>query len=118
MDGAPLGVRHRTGVVDRLADDVDDAPERAGADRHRDRLAGIGDLLAAHQAFAHIHRNGAHRRFAEMLGDLEDQAVALVAGLQRIENRRQLALELHVDDGADDLGDAAGLIGSHANLLE
>ena len=39
------------GLVDRLADDIDDAPERLIADRHRDRRAGIGHLLAAHQAF-------------------------------------------------------------------
>ena len=109
MNGAPLGVRHRTGVVDRLADDVDDAPERAVADRNGDRRAGVGDLLAAHQAFGDVHRDGAHRGFAEMLGHLEDQAVALVAGLQRVEDRRQLAVELDVDDGADDLSDAAGL---------
>ena len=34
--------------------------------------------------------------------------VAVVLGLQRIENLRQMAVELHVDDGADHLGDAAG----------
>ena len=48
---------------------------------------------------------------AEMLGDLEHQAVALVLGLERIENRGQFALELHVDNGADDLRDASRLVG-------
>ena len=43
-----------------------------------------------------------------MLGDLEHQAVAVVAGLERVQDRRQIAVELHVDDGADDLRDAAG----------
>ena len=47
--------------------------------------------------------------FAEMLGDLEHQAVALVVGLQRVEDRRQVPFELHVDDGADDLGDVSDL---------
>ena len=98
---------HRAGLVDRLADHVDDAAERAGADRHRDRQAGVGDLLAAHQAFGGVHRDGAHRRLAEMLGDFEHQAVAAVLGLERVQDRRQVALELHVDDGADDLGDLA-----------
>jgi hypothetical protein len=32
-------------------------------------------------------------------------------GLERVENRRQLPLELHVDDGADDLGDVSDRIG-------
>ena len=99
------------GLVDRLADHVHDAPERAVADRHRDRLAGVGDLLAAHQALAGIHGDGAHGRFAEMLGDLEHQPVALVLGLERVEDRRQMAFELHVDDGADDLGDVSDCIG-------
>ena len=51
----------RAGLVDRLADDVDDAAERAVADRHRDRRAGVGDFLAAHQTFGGVHRDGAHR---------------------------------------------------------
>ena len=70
-------------------------------------------FLAAHQAFAGIHGDGAHGRLAEMLGDFEHQAVALVLGLQRVENRRQVVLELHVDDGADDLGDASDFAGHH-----
>ena len=48
--------------------------------------------------------------FAEMLRDFEHQAVALVLGLQRIEDRRQVILEMHVDDGADDLGDVSDFV--------
>ncbi len=118
VDRPALLVRHRAGLVDRIADHVHDAAERAVADRHRDRLAGVGDLLAAHQAFAGIHGDGAHGRFAEMLGDFEHQAVALVLGLQRVENRRQVSFELHVDDGADDLGDVSGGIGHGMSLFE
>ena len=58
-----------------------------------------------------VHRDRAHGVLAEMLGDFEHQAVALVVGLQRVQDRRQMAVELHVDDGADDLGDASDLIG-------
>ena len=117
MDRAPLLVRHRAGLVDGIADHVHDAAERAVADRHRDRLAGIGDLLAAHQAFAGVHGDGAHGQLAEMLGDLEHQAVALVLGLERIENRRQFAVELHVDNGADDLRDASRLEGCRGHFI-
>ena len=87
-------------------------PSVALADRHRDRLAGIGHFLAAHETFGGVHRNGAHGRFAEMLGDLEHEAVAVVLGLQRVQDLRQLFLELHVDDGADDLGDASDFVGA------
>jgi peptide chain release factor 1 len=105
MDG-PLGFRlDRTSLVDRIADHVDDAAEEAGADRHRDRAAGVAHFLPAHQAFAGVHGNGAHGVLTELLRHFEHQAVALVLGFERIQNRRQLAFEVHVDDGADDLGD-------------
>ena len=104
-------VGDRAGLVDRLADHVDDAAERLVADRHRDRRAGIGDVLAAHQAFGGVHRDGAHGRLAEMLRDFEHQAVALVLGLERVQDRRQVTVELHVDDGADDLGDLSDGVG-------
>ena len=36
--------------------------------------------------------------FTKMLRDLEHQAVALVRGFQRVEDRRQVIVEMHVDD--------------------
>ncbi len=109
MDGAALLRLDRPGLVDRLADDVHDAAEGLLADRHRDRLAGVGDFVTAHQAVGRVHGDGAHRVLAEMLRDLQNQAVAVIVGLQRVQDRRQVAaLELNVDDGAGDLGDASG----------
>ena len=78
MDGAARLHLDRAGFVDRLADDVHDAPERALADRNRDRLAGVDDFLAAHQALGDVHGDAAHRVLAEMLGDFEHEAVAVV----------------------------------------
>ena len=100
-------MRNRPGFIHRLADHVHDAPERAFADRHRDGEAGVRDFLAAHQAFRGVHGDGAHGGFAEMLGDFEHQPAALIVGLQRVQDWRQMAVELHVDNGADDLGDAS-----------
>ena len=119
MDGAVAFRFDRPGFIDRLADHVHDAAERAHTNRHHDRVAGVADFLAADQTFRRIHRDGAHRGFTEMLGDLEHEAVAAVLRLERVQNGRQVAFELHVDDGADDLGDASGLIGgcSHENFL-
>ena len=74
MDGAPCLHRDRAGFVDRLADDVHDAPERAFADRHRDRRAGVGHFLAAHQAFGNVHGDAAHGVLAEVLRDFEHEA--------------------------------------------
>ena len=56
-----------------------------------------------------VHGDGAHGVLAEMLRDLEHQAVAVVVGLERVQDRRQVAVELHVDDGAHHLRDPAGL---------
>ena len=106
-----IGARHvaadRAALVDRLADDVHDAAERLRADRHADLRAGGVDRLAAGQAVGRVHRDGADDVLAEVLGDLEHQAVAAVVGLERGQDRRKLALERDVDDGADDLRDAA-----------
>ena len=117
MDRAQAFRNHRTGFVDRLADHVDDAAERAGADRHHDRVAGVGDFLTADQTLGGVHRDGAHRGFAEMLRHFEHQTVAAVLGLDRVQNGGQMSLELHVDDGADDLRDASGLVGGCGHKL-
>ena len=108
MDRAASLHVDRPGFIDGFADHVHDAPERALADRDRDRLAGVGDLLAAHQALRNVHGDAAHRVLAELLGDFEHEAIAVVDRLERVENGGQVAVELHVDDGADHLGDAAG----------
>ena len=44
-----------------------------------------------------------------MLGDLEHEAIALVRRLERVENCRQVPVELHVDDGARDLANATNM---------
>ena len=36
-----------TGIVDRFAEDIEDAPERADANRHRDRCTGVDRLEPA-----------------------------------------------------------------------
>ena len=43
-----------------------------------------------------------------MLGNFEHKALAVVVGLKRVQDRRQLILKLHVDDGAGHLRDPAG----------
>jgi hypothetical protein len=107
MDGAQSLSLDGASFVDRLADDVHDAAERRFADRHGDRLAGIRDFLAARQAFGNVHGDAAHRALAEMLRDFENKAIAVVRRLERVENFRQMTVELHVDDRTDHLSDAS-----------
>ena len=103
MDRPLLGGLDRASLVHRLADHVHDAAQGLVADGNRDRLAGIDHLLAAHQALGRIHGDGAHRALAEMLGDFEHEPVALIVGLERVQDLRQVLGELHVDHGAHHL---------------
>ena len=71
------------------------------------------DLHAALQAVGRLHRDGADAVLAEVLLDLADDvdrrgaADAGAVDAERVVDRRQVsALELHVDDRADDLDDA------------
>ena len=110
MDRASAGGLDRARLVHRLADDVHDAPERLLADRNADRLPRIAHTLPAYEPFARVHGDRAHGVLAEMLRDLEHQPGAVIVGLQRIQDRRQRAFELHVHHGAGDLRDLAGQI--------
>ena len=67
-------------LVDRLAEQVEDAAERDVADRHGDRAAGVDDLHAARQAVGGVHGDRAHAVVAEVLLDLADQRARDAAG--------------------------------------
>jgi hypothetical protein len=85
-------------------------PRVPGPTGTRDRLAGVAHGLAANQTFGGVHGDGADGVLAQVLGDFEHQALAGrdVDGFQGVQDRRQVALELDVDDGADDLHQLAG----------
>ncbi len=103
MDRALLGGLDRARLIDRLAHHVHDAAQGLVADRHGDRLASVHDLLPAHQTFGRVHGDGADRVLAEMLGDFEHEAIALIVGLERVQDLRQVLGELDVDHRAHDL---------------
>ena len=65
--------------VDRLAEQVEDPAQRALADGHGDRAAGVGDLHAARQAVGGVHRDAAHAVVAEVLLDLEHEQRVVAA---------------------------------------
>ena len=101
------------GVVDRLAEQVEDPAEGRVADRHGDRAAGVDHLVAALEAVGRVHRDRADAVVAEVLLDLADQRVASSAS--RSASPAHLDLERRVDLGQvvvaehgvdDDAGDA------------
>ena len=103
VDGALLGSVERTRFVDRLADDVHDAAQRLMSDRNRDRRAGVVDTLPTDQTFGRVHGDRANGVFAEVLCDFENQTIAVVVGFKRVQDRRELAFESNVHNGADNL---------------
>ena len=86
-------------------------PKRRRADGDADLRAGVGDFLPADEAVGGVHRDGADGVLAEVLRDLEDEAAVLDARFERAQDRRQIGVELHVNDRADDLRHAADVVG-------
>ena len=115
---------HRATLVDRPAEDVHDASERAGPDRHRDRRAGVRHVHAAAQPVGGAERDGAHHTVAQLLLDLEREALlrerlALLDERERIVDvGHRLARELDVDHRSDALDDLAllGLCRAHVSI--
>ena len=103
-------------VVDRLAEDVEDAAERHLAHGHRDRRAGVLHLGAARNAVGRVHRHCAHPVVPEVLLHFcDEEARGVLVGLgdldtQRVVDGRQIAVEDRVDDDALDLDDLADVL--------
>ncbi len=95
------------GVVDRLAEHVHDAPERLLADRHRDRLARVGNGHAALQALGRSHRDRANDAVAQLLLHFERQID--IVDHECVVNLGDLARrEFYVHDGANNLHSCSG----------
>src|SRR4029453_12211004 len=78
VNGPALDIRRcRFPLVDRVADDVPQAPEGRLPDRNGDRPPGILDLEPAGQAARGVHRHGANTVVAEVLLYLGDQLAAV-----------------------------------------
>ncbi len=113
---ALLGQYRSIGEVDRLSEHVEDAAERFGADRNRDRLTEIDHLHAALQAVGRLHRNRSNPVLSQMLLDLDDDVDRIAAGSRGLDAERMVdfgkmsRFELDVDHGPDNLDDPADLL--------
>ena len=101
----------RAALVDRGAGHVEHASHDAGADRHADRPAAVGDLEAALESFGARHRDGADPSIAEVLLHFERQRHRLILDRvldgQGVGDRRQRAGKRDVHHRTDDLHDRA-----------
>mmetsp|Transcript_51526 Transcript_51526/g.154029 ORF Transcript_51526/g.154029 Transcript_51526/m.154029 type:complete len:210 (-) Transcript_51526:163-792(-) len=107
VDGVELLRLDRPELVDRLADDVDDAAERLLAHGDLDRGTRVLHLLPTSEAVCAIHCDGADHVFSQVLRHLQHQPVLEALHLQSVEDGRQSRVKLHVHHGADDLRDLA-----------
>ncbi len=91
-------------IVERIsaARDEGDLKENGGYHAARDELGKLEFRIT---------------QLTEMLRNFKNEAVAEVVGFQRVENLRKLAVEMHVDDGADNLCDATLRFGHVLTLV-
>ena len=112
VDRPALALLDRVALVDRLAEHVEDPPERPLADRHRDRAAGVDHVEAAGQAVGRVHRDRPHPAVAQVLLHLRHEPPAVgQRDLERVVDRGQAAREDGVDDDTFDLDDPADVRG-------
>ncbi len=121
---------HRRGnlgpIVHRLAEHVQDAAERRGADRHRDRAPEVHGFHAADDAVGGAHGHRAHLVAADVLlhlGDDADVRAAVVDDLHLkgvVQVGEVVWRELDVEDGTDDLDNLpdVGVRGSGSGHLD
>ena len=60
--------------------------------------------MSADETLSRVKSDGADVVATEMLGNFEDKSVFGSLNLKGIENRGEVALELHIDDGTNDGG--------------
>jgi hypothetical protein len=96
----------RAALVDRVAQHVHDAAQRAFAYRHRDRLVGVVDHVAAAQSVGRAQRDGAHDAVTQLLLHFQRQRRAV--HLERVVHLGHLvAREFDVDHRANALNNLA-----------
>ena len=110
VDGKPFGGGNGAEIIDRMANHIHHAAERAFADRHGDWSAQVNGIHAAHHAVSGLHSDAAHAALAEMLLHFQDNVdghrhlKAVAYDAQRLINRWHGGFgELHVHRGSGDL---------------
>ena len=95
LDGATL--------INGLTNDINDSSESLGADGHENGGASVVHGLATDETFSGVESDGSDVVATQVLGDLEDKSVSDTFNFKSVENWGQSSLELHVDDGTNNL---------------
>jgi hypothetical protein len=95
FDGATL--------INGLTNDINDSSESLGADGHENGGASVVHGLATDETFSGVESDGSDVVATQVLGDLEDESVSDTFNFKSVENWGQSSLEVHVDDGTNNL---------------
>jgi len=124
--GESLGVDGTT-LIDGLSDDVHDTAKSFGSHGDLDGSSGVEDLISTDKTLSSVHGNGANDVVSKMLGDFKNESGRAASNLETVENRREVLIELDVNDGTDDSHDAslrstdclsASLLGGSSSALD
>ena len=90
-------------LIDWLTNNVDNSSESFWSYWDDNWAAGVLDTLSSNETLGGIQGNGSHIVTTQMLGDLQYESVIGSLHLKGIKNWRKISLELHIDDGTNDL---------------
>ena len=79
------------------------AERQTGRGVYHDGGACVDDALSPDQPISGVHSDGPQGILSQMLGHLQNQPHIVVLHLQGCHDRGQLAIEVHVHDGTNDL---------------
>ncbi len=117
MDRPPLLRLRRGPIVNRLAEEVEDAAEALVADRDRDRSLEVHRIRAADQSVRGAHRDAAHDVIADLLRHFGDQPAVIHTDLDRVQQCGKLSLlEADVQDRSRDLDDLSYMFLTHKRI--
>jgi hypothetical protein len=104
VDRSVLVGQDGTTFVDGFTNNINDPAKSLGANGHENGVTGVHNGLSANQTFGGVEGDGSDVVAAQMLGNLEDESVSDALNFESVENRGKGSLELHIDDGTNNLG--------------
>jgi hypothetical protein len=103
VNGSVFSCVDGTSLIDWLSNDIDNSTESFWTDWHENGSTGIGDTLTSNETFSGIQGDGSHVVASQMLSDFQDQSVLSTFYFEGIQNGWQLAIEVHINDGTNNL---------------
>jgi hypothetical protein len=103
VDGSELVGSDGATLVNGLTNHIDNSAESFGADGHQNGGTGVVDGLSTDKTFSGVQSNSSDVVTTQVLSDLEHESVLHTLDFKSVENWRESTLELHVDDGTNNL---------------